>query len=250
MSVRHPSMKGQPCGARLIEALRLLTRDMRELPDEYDPYHDVFFDWQRQLYAGWKAKEPLPMYLLAEYCRLTPDAEPVLALDAEDVPPSGLDAAEQIYLDAAEQGCDLARLWLAYCYEEGRCGFRKEPKLSLRLQAEGCRPVDGLFPDELAFLYEELEDLYRDAEQALYLWDADQNPGFAALNERGMLFYGFLVLLGLPDVPRHERKSPLEVYNPAIEWKSPYDSLNRQSSRQKRDWDAWCREKGLLVSAS
>ncbi|MBR1586273.1 MAG: hypothetical protein IJ662_12080 [Clostridia bacterium] len=249
MSV-SPSLKNGPYGRQLIEALQLLIRNMQELPDAYASYHEVFSDWQKQLYAGWKAKEPTLMYLTAEYCRLTPDFGPVFDLEAEDVPQAGPEEAEKIYLAAAEQGCDLARLWLAYCYEEGRCGLRKEPQLSMQFQTAVTHPVDRLFPHELSFLYEELEQLYDVAEHALYLWDAYQNPDFSSINDRSMLLYSYMILLGLRDVPRHERRSALDVYNPAIEWRSPYDSLNAQNSREKQSWEAWCAERGFLASGS
>ena len=229
----HPSLSEGRCGQRLLQALQKLARDMRELPDEYPDYHEVFSDWQKWLYAGWKAGEPMTAYLAAEYCRLSPDYD--LVFDSQDDSLTGGPAsAERLYLDAARQGSSLARLWLAYCYEEGRGGLNKKPEAAAGLLLPLSGPVDSLFPRELSFLYDELNELYSLAERALYLFDQYRDPCFSTLNDRSALLYGYMVLLGLRNVPRHERKNALDVYNPNIEWNPAYDALNEKTAGKRR----------------
>lgn len=178
-------------------------------------------------------------YLAAEYCRHSPEYDVVF----DNTLTGGPTSAEKIYLDAAKQGCDLAHLWLAYCYEEGRCGLVKKPEFFASHLSQVSNQRDGLFSmDDLAFLYDALDTLYDLTEQALYLWDQYRDPCFSTLNDRSALLYGYMVMLGLRNVPRHERKSPLDVYNPRIEWNPAYDELNAKNSQEKADWEAWCKQ--------
>ena len=245
MSVKQSLSHGQ-YGRQLLEALHTLVRNMRELPNEYRDSNAIFFDWQQLMHAGARAHEPVLMYLMAEYCRLTPLYDIVLVNEPVAFDP-GPENAEKLYLDAAEKGCDLARLWLAYCYEEGRGGLRKEPGLSEGLLSKVIGPVDCLFPQELSFLYDELEKLYDIAEEALFLWEDYTDPDFTSLNDRSILLYSEMVLLGLRDVPLHGSKRAMDCYNPEYDWDSSYDEVNERSSMEKADWEAWCRQKGFLA---
>lgn len=214
---------------------------------------DRFYRWEASLWAGWRDGEPMATYLAAEYCRLAGEIESVsLSEYWPEALADGPNCAERLYLEAAERGCDLARLWLAYCYEEGRWGFAKRPEAAARLLPEVSGPLETVEVPGLSFLYEALEELYDAAERALYEWtdhggEPQPDPDFPHLNERSMLLYKTMVALGLRDAPRHVPKGPLDYYSVEHDWDPSYDKLNALSTLQKDDWARWCRQKGFLA---
>ena len=236
-------------GRALLWALKKLPGEMCTISEK--EYH--FFDkWVGLLWECWQAGEPAISYLAAEYCRNVPSWD-YLSTEWPDEIECGPHSAERLYQGAVEAGSGLAKLWLAYCYEEGRCGLERRPDEASRLMESVSGTVDSLFMPELYFLYAELGNLYGEVEKAFYECldhggEPQPDPGYYELNDRSIELYSDMVFLGLRNVPRHERTSPSDYYSlSSSEWSRELDAVNFQKSREKNKWEEWCLQHGYIT---
>ncbi len=244
----------------------------REPPKDRVPW---FRDCLRLLACGAEVGEPAMLYLAAEYARHARWGCGGLARLDDAGAFEGKDPTE-LYLAAAQRGSLQAKLWCAFCMEDGRNGMPKDPLLvrdylkdirELQTGSDQTCPIPLSFGElevlrsrhdyliDSAFFGNDLEEnhimdrcCYEPDRLSAELW----NPSFHATCHRACWITDLAMDLGLSIAldmwyPCDSYVSREEVY-PNVRTYDELDMAQRELRAEKDEWLAWCRSRGLSVT--
>lgn len=222
--------------------LERLQEEIDELAVSPDGNGSYFFHESDQLIQqGYEAKEPALLYLNAEMQRRGAGM--------------GIAYILNLYIEAARFGSIHAALWLAYCESKGLCAISDLDRADVESCLKEAEHPETVVLTELAFLEDEFDYLWGQVDRADFMEDAiatapeyrelkDDPAAYPDPSWRTLLTRSMALAEHIHDLAQPYCYKPYEYSAFALD-----PSRGIIIREEKKAWENWCREKGLLGGA-